>query len=74
MGGALQACLDTYVESRSQGQAKPEQLQPLVNQCQVLKLAAVAQLGFVCDPRELLVLVKWRDQVTAFLVPCGQLV
>jgi len=40
----------------------------LVTEAQVIKFAALAQLGFERDPRELLVLVKWPDQVTGYLV------
>ena len=70
---ALQACIETYVVNPSQAQ-DPELLEPLVTEAQVLKFAALAQLGFVRDPRELLVLVRWPDQVTAFLVSCDDLV
>ena len=71
---ALQACIDTYVVNRSLDQGKPERLEPLVTAPQVAEFGALAEKGFGQDPRELLVLVKWPDQVTAFLVPVDQLV
>ena len=45
-----------------------------MTEAQVVKFAAKAQLGFLRDPRELVVLVKWPDQVTAFLLACDQVV
>jgi hypothetical protein len=45
----------------------------LVSYNNLAKFAALSQKGFTREPRELLVLAKWRDNVTAFLVSCGQL-
>ncbi|WP_255120044.1 hypothetical protein [Synechococcus sp. Cruz CV-v-12] len=73
LDNALQACIVKDQVNPSQD-LDPKQLEPLVAEAQVLKFAALAQLAFARDPRELLVLVKWPDQVSAFLVPCDQLV
>ena len=51
-----------------------EPLEPLVTAPQPAEFVDLAEKGFAREPRQLLVLVKWPDQVTAFLVPCDQLV
>jgi hypothetical protein len=71
---ALQACIDTYVVNPTQDQGKPERLEPLVTEEQAAEFVALAEKGFARDSRELLVLVKWPDQVTAFLASCEDLV
>ena len=54
---ALQACIDTYVVNPSQDRA-PERLEPFVTAPQVAEFVALAQLDFVRDPHEMLVIVN----------------
>ena len=45
----------------------------LVTHDNLAEFTTLSQKGFARDPKELLVLAKWPDQVTAFLVSCEQL-
>jgi hypothetical protein len=45
----------------------------LVTHDNLAEFAALSQKGFARDPRELLVLAKWPDNVTGFLLSCEQL-
>ena len=46
----------------------------LVSHDNLVQFAVLSQKGFARNPRELLVLAKWLDHVTAFLISCQQLV
>lgn len=61
----LQGCIDQPRVNPSQDR-DPDQLEPLVTAPQAAEFEALAEKHFARDPRELLVLVKWADQVTAF--------
>jgi hypothetical protein len=74
MDQAHQACIDKDLVNPNRDQGKPEQLEPLVTGAQLAEIVAMAQKGFARNPPELLVIVKWPDQVTIFLVSCEQLV
>jgi hypothetical protein len=45
----------------------------LVTHDNLAEFAVLSQKGFARDPRELLVLAKWPDNVTGFLLSCEQL-
>ena len=45
----------------------------LVTHDNLTEFTVLSQKGFARDPRELLVLAKWPDNVTGFLLSCQQL-
>lgn len=44
----------------------------LITHDNLVEFAALSQKGFGREPRELLVVVRWPDQVTAFLCACSR--
>lgn len=46
---------------------------PLVSHDDLNRFAVLSQQGFARTPRNMLVVVNWGDQVTAFLVSCDRL-
>lgn len=61
---------------REQGPAFAEALErarrghPLVSHDDLAFFASLSQRGFARDPRELLVVVRWPEQVSVFLLAC----
>ncbi|MDM7952545.1 MAG: hypothetical protein QUV07_04915 [Cyanobium sp. CZS 25K] len=60
---------ETFLRSWSDLHGK----QPLVSHDDLHSFAVLSQQGFARTPRNMLVVVNWGDQVTAFLVSCDRL-
>ncbi|MEB3332218.1 MAG: hypothetical protein VKI83_06985 [Synechococcaceae cyanobacterium] len=67
---AQQQCLAEQGESFRQAWQRAVQGQALVSHDDLARFAALSQRGFSRRPQELLVVVAWPDQVTAFLLAC----
>ena len=66
-------CLKEQGESFETAWAKALAGNPLVTHDNLAGFAALSQKGFGRSPRELLVVVRWSDRVTACLVTCEPL-
>jgi hypothetical protein len=70
---ARRQCLQEQGEAFEAAWAKALAGNPLVTHDDLAGFAALSQKGFGRSPRELLVVVRWSDRVTACLVSCEPL-
>jgi len=70
---ARRQCLQEQGEAFEAAWAKALAGNPLVTHDNLAGFAALSQKGFGRNPRELLMVVRWSDRVTACLVACEPL-
>lgn len=70
---AYQHCLAEQGQDFLEACEVAETSQALLTHDTLVEFAALSQKGFARTPRELLVVAKWPDYVSAFLVSCRQL-
>lgn len=67
---AYQHCLEEQGQDFLEACEVAEKGRALLTYDTLVEFAALSQKGFARNPRELLVVAKWPDYVTAFLVSC----
>lgn len=69
---ALAQCRREEGEAFEAAWQASQRANPLVTHDNLVEFAALSQKGFGREPRELLVVVRWPDQVSAFLCGCSR--
>jgi hypothetical protein len=69
---ALERCRREEGEAFESAWQASQHSDALVSHDNLVEFAALSQKGFGREPRELLVVVRWPDQVTAFLCACSR--
>ena len=69
---ALERCRQEDGEAFEVAWRASQNTAALITHDNLVEFAALSQKGFGREPRELLVVVRWRDQVTAFLCACSR--
>lgn len=71
-GAALAQCRREEGEAFEAAWRLSQESNALISHDNLVEFAALSQKGFGREPRELLVVVHWPDQVTAFLCACSR--
>ena len=70
---ARRRCLAEQGDGFDQAWREAEQARPLISHDDLSRFADLSRRGWRREPKELLVVVQWPQQVTAFLVRCERI-